>query len=367
MRIKSYFANAVDAAIRQAQEELGSDAMLIESRAAPPEMRRVGRFEVVFGVLESGREEDKKPKASPPASGREDLAAELKLLRSQITELRKMMQPTPQPAPAEIEMEKVRAELIAADLDPVVAGKLLAAAESLWETSTRKDSLRHIVGDYVLRSIQTVDDLNCGSTRGNVVALVGPPGAGKTTVLAKIAVQHCLAKRRSVRIISVDTERVGGHELLRAYSSVLGIGFTAANSLSDLQDALSDGPDKNCVLIDTPGFSPAEMAPARELATVLGRVAEREVHLVLPASMKRADAAAYSDHYMLFKPGRLLFTKLDEATSMGSVLSESLRLGLPLSFFSTGQGVPEDLKNADPEVLLERLFPASAAPAASAA
>jgi flagellar biosynthesis protein FlhF len=122
-----------------------------------------------------------------------------------------------------------------------------------------------------------------------------------------------------------------------------------------------------CVLIDTQGFAPGDTAAARDLATVLGRIAGPEVHLVLPASMKRCDAAAYSDHFAPFKPTRLLFTKLDETSSVGSMLSETLRLGIPLSFFSIGQGVPEDLENADPCVLIDRLFLSNPATAASAA
>ena len=368
MKVKSYFANTVDAAIRLAQEDIGSEAMLIESRAASPEMRSAGRFEVVFGVLESGRDEVK-PKPAPVTSGREDLAEELKMLRSQISELRKMLQPSPQPAPGNIVIEKLRNELIDADLDPLIAAGLVDAVEIAAGPGggSRKESLHHALGECLRNRIQTAHDLNCPASQGNVITFVGPPGAGKTTALAKIAVQHCLAKRRSVRIVSVDTERIGGHELLRAYSNVLGIGFVAANSLSRLQEALNEGPEKTCVLIDTQGFAAADTAAARELATVLARIAGPEVHLVLPASMKRCDAAAYSDYFGLFKPTRLLFTKLDETASVGSMLSETLRLGIPLSFFSMGQGVPEDLENADPQALIERLFQANAATAASAA
>ena len=357
MTIKSYFANAVEAAIRQAHAELGPEAMLIESRAAAPEMRREGRFEVVFGVLENAQEEPK-PKKRLRRPG-----ARISRLRSRCCAARSMSLArccsqlhSPPPLPSRI--EKVRNELIASDLDPFVAGGLIDAAEAIWlnpASGARKPDLREVVEDCVRGKIQTATDLNCASGRGNIVAFVGPPGAGKTTALAKVAVQHCLAKRRSVRIVSVDTERVGGHELLRAYSSVLGIGFAAANSLSSFQEALDQGPEKTCVLIDTPGFARAEMAAARELATVLGRIPGREVHLVLPASMKRADASEYSDSLALFKPGRLLFTKLDETLSVGSMLSETLRLAIPLSFFSIGQAVPEDLEIADPEPHLENV------------
>lgn len=368
MKIKSYFANSVDAAIRQAHNELGPEAILIESRAPSPDKRHLGRFEVVLGLAESGREE-MKAKESAAAAGRDDLAAELKMLRGQITDLRRMLQP----APAPVDVDKTLQELIAADIDPAIAETLVEAAELVWQAALAPSSggapksLQQIVLENLRSRMQTAHDVNASAPRGNVTVFVGPPGVGKTTALAKVAVHHCLGKRRSVRMISIDTDRVGGHELLRAYSNVLGIGFIAANSLHDFQDALVHSQEKMCVLIDTPGFGPADMGSARDLAAVLDSVTGCQVHLVLPASMKRADATEYTNQFAIFKPSRLLFTKFDETASVGSVLSETIRLALPLSFFSMGQGVPEDLENADPEVLIGRLFPATAAPAASAA
>ena len=370
MKIKSYFANSVEAAIKQAHEELGSDAMLIESRAPSADMRRLGRFEVVIGVPDGGREQSRaQPFAAPPA--REELASELKMLRGQINDLRKMLQPSP----VSPEVEQVQQELIAADIDATIAENFIQSAEVIWQdaippsasSTVRKECLRQIVRECVRTRVQAANDLNGSAGKGNVVTFVGPPGAGKSTAIAKIAVQHCLAKRRSVRIVSVDADRVGSHELLRTYCNLMGIGFIAASSLADIQDALDQSQEKNFVLIDTPGFAPADMDAAHDLAAFLGRLGGREVHLVLPASMKRADLAEYSRHFEMFKPSRLLFTKLDETASVGSVLTESLRLGIPLSFFSMGQSVPEDLENADPEVLIGRLFPPAAASAANAA
>lgn len=370
MKIKSYFANTLEAAIRQAREELGSEAMLIESRTPSAEMRRLGRLEVVIGIPDNIREQPKSVlPPPPPQSGREDLAAELKMLRGQINDLRKMMQPCPV-AP---EIEDAKKELIGMDMDPAIVDALVQDAEVIWQDrvasypGARMQCLQDIVKDAIRNRVQCVPEINCATIRGNVSVFVGPPGAGKTTALVKLAVQQCLAKRRSVRMISVDPDRVGGHELLRAYSNFLGIGFAAANSFSDLQDALDQSQEKMCVLIDTPGYGASDMDAAHDLATVLERVKKREVHLVLPASMKRADVTEYADRYTMFKPSRLLFTKLDETASAGSILSEALRLGLPLSFFTTGQSVPEDIENGDCEMLIRRLFPANLTAAANAA
>jgi flagellar biosynthesis protein FlhF len=374
MRIKSYFANSVQAAIRQAREELGSDAVLIESHAAPEESRRLGEFEVVCGIVDAAARPNKAKRAqNTPAQ--DDLAAELKMLRAQMDDLRGMLQPAGAAAPP-TDVDEIREELIAADLDPDLAGALVDMANAVRRSAgpqrnaapvTGKDALRRIVEASILGRLQGGAPPASIAKQRNAVVFVGPPGAGKTTSLAKIAVWRCLAERRSMRIISVDGERVGSHERLRALAGIMGMGFTAANSIAELNDALRDNRGKDCVLIDTPGFSKAEEDAARELASALKRAEPSEVHLVLPACAKRADLAAMSDRFAVFHPTRLLFTRLDETTSVGAVVSEALRLEKPLSFFAAGQAIPDDLEEANPEMLVRRMFAADSAAAVNAA
>src|SRR5258708_39416963 len=48
MRLKSYFAGTVESAICLARQEMGEDAMLVNSRRTLPETRHLGAYEVVF-------------------------------------------------------------------------------------------------------------------------------------------------------------------------------------------------------------------------------------------------------------------------------------------------------------------------------
>src|SRR5579884_3610972 len=168
MKTKSYFADSVEAAIRQAHEELGADAMLVESRTASADMRRLGRFEVVVGVPDSGPEISRLRNAAPAVSPREELSTELKMLRNQISDLRKMLQPTPV-AP---ELNEVQQEMVASDLDPAIAETLIQEAEVIWQdrvptisgSAARKESLRQIVKECIRARIRVQPELN----RGNV-------------------------------------------------------------------------------------------------------------------------------------------------------------------------------------------------------
>jgi flagellar biosynthesis protein FlhF len=55
----------------------------------------------------------------------------------------------------------------------------------------------------------------------------------------------------------------------------------------------------------------------------------------------------------VFHPSRLLVTKLDETDTFGSVFSEAARAGLALSFFANGTAIPEDIRPAATQDLLD--------------
>ncbi len=119
--------------------------------------------------------------------------------------------------------------------------------------------------------------------------------------------------------------------------------------------------------MDTPGYSPAELDSVREIASCFDRLANKQVHLVLPASMKRADLSRSVRDYALFQPDYLLFTRLDETESMGAILSAALEADKPLSFFTNGQNIPEDIEPAHARPLLASVFRPEFSEAVSAA
>src|SRR5271163_3875862 len=50
LRVKSYFAPSVDAAIAQARQELGDEALLLNTRKLSKDAGQAGGYEVVFGL-----------------------------------------------------------------------------------------------------------------------------------------------------------------------------------------------------------------------------------------------------------------------------------------------------------------------------
>jgi flagellar biosynthesis protein FlhF len=220
------------------------------------------------------------------------------------------------------------------ELDPAVAEQVAAGAQ--------------------LSQLFSVDPQlgRAGATRA-VVALVGPPGAGKTTTLIKLAARYGLAARRRVQILSADVQRIAAADQLRTMASILGIGCDIAETPPALAQMLGEYHPSQLVLIDTPGFSFREMEDARELAAVLASCPEVDTHLVLPASLRPADLRRVSTHFEMFQPLKLLFTRVDESSRFGALVSESARLQRPISFLGTGQEIPGDLEEAGVDRLAE--------------
>ena len=355
MKIKSYFADSVEEAIQEARQELGPEAMLITSRRSSAENRELGAYEVVFGL--SGGANGQVTRQRPTTAKTADLAGELQNLRAQLEEIKSALQGPRGADSGSAEADALFDELVAHDMARGTAREIVSSAARLRDQLSLGQASPHPLRAYASELISKKLRFPLGFAKSapadgaEFVVFAGPPGAGKTTTLVKIAVRECLAKRQPVRILSLDPNRVAAHERLRSLAAIIGVPFTALNSVQEFlsatsSDASGDSRNKGFVLVDTPGYSTAEMDGAAEMARCLERLPHKQVHLVLPVSMKRADLARIIGEYAVFQPDFLLFTKLDETRSLGAALSAALEADKPLSFFCGGQSIPEDLEPA---------------------
>lgn len=381
MRIKSYYSRTVEEAMAAASQELGPDAMLVRTRSAPPETRHLGEYEVVFAVdAPAGGTDGSQaeaaaavvPIASRPTGDR--LSSEVAELKKELEGMRRVLTRSayaPRDWPGSSpEAANVYAALAAAEVSADLARDIVQTAAAR-VAGTRAPAGRHGPGDSAglesavageMQSRFTAEPvLGRGEATPRVVALVGPPGSGKTTTLVKLAVNFGLAARRPVMLVSVDTYRVAAADQLRSYAAILGVACQVLETVGALAQTLEENRGKELILIDTPGLGAGEADAFPELARFLATRGEVDTHLVLPASMKTADLSRAADSFAAFHPHRLLFTRMDETTSFGPVLSEAARLGRALSFFGTGQRVPEDLEPAGRARLVELILGAGGA------
>ena len=233
MKIKSYFADSVEQAIQDARQELGAEAMLITSRRSSPETRSLGAYEVVFGLhagLNSpGNSPGARPRSlAPTADLSRDLSSELQNLRTQLQEIKSTLQGSRGSEFESTEADTLLDELVSNDLARPIAQEIVSAAVRLRDQISRDQpapstALRSYAAELISKRLQFAMPPLTASQKpaadaAPIAAFVGPPGAGKTTTLIKIAIRECLAQRQSVRILSVDPCRVAAHEKLRSFS-----------------------------------------------------------------------------------------------------------------------------------------------------
>ena len=403
MRMKSYFANSVQVAMEQARRELGPDATLVTSQSAGPEARHLGEYEVVFAteLPETGAADVRgNNRAAPsPATTQIPLPAALDSVLAEIRDLRKLFQSRrqasvrcagqPQWISGSPELEEVYGELLNAEVDPDLAQQLLAAVQnrlcpaegpahcepapaprqgfkvelSRKRQAVEPSAVRAALAVEIQASFRVDAELGIPGNGPRMVALVGPPGAGKTATIAKLAVKYGLSTKKPSLLISIDTLRVAASEQLRWYASILGIQFQVVETNLALAQTLEEHQGKALILIDTPGFTASELDAGCDAAEFLAGRNDIQKHLVLPASMRFTDLARISSAYDVFRPSRLIFTRMDETGTFGPLLCEAVGSGRPISFLTTGQRVPEDLELADQTSLTNLLLPSSGKPA----
>jgi flagellar biosynthesis protein FlhF len=386
MKIKSYFANTVEEAMGMARQELGSDAMLVNSRKASLDARHLGAYEVVF-VTDMPVGEAEFPTVAQVEAGNaarhapdDRLAQQMVDLKKELEGMRRTITRSALAAPSWLEASHDGSDaymtLTEGEVPAELAQEIVQAAEARIagvplpkKGPARADKIvfrRALVEELESRfTVQPV--LGRGEPRPHIVALVGPPGSGKTTCLVKLAVNYGLAARRPILLLSMDTYRVAAAEQLRAYAAILGVGFQVLETVAALAQAIEENRGKELIFIDTPGLGLGETADYSRLAQFLSTRTDIDTQLVVSSSMKSADLSRVVDGFEVFRPQRLIFTKLDETGSFGPILNEAVRTGKPLSFFTGGQRIPEDLEAATKNRLTELILGGTSGLARSAA
>jgi flagellar biosynthesis protein FlhF len=301
----------------------------------------------------------------PPPPERTSEVYSLQKLGAELEELRRMFERqqagrTPLVLPSRELLSDTRLAALYRRLndnsvEPTLASELLASLQQAAAAGADGRRLGALLAEEIRKRFTTESELGRPGAAVAIAALVGPSGAGKTTAVAKLAFRCGLLRRRRVRLLSVDPLRMGAVESLQAYAELMNLPFEIVDDLDRLGATLraaGEGGGQELLLLDTPGYGRREWERAQRLAAVLNECGAVEVHLVLDLRTKSDDLRRTVEHFRLFRPAKLLFTRLDETTTFGTMLNETVRTGLPVSFVSVGQRVPEDIVPAgEPELL----------------
>jgi flagellar biosynthesis protein FlhF len=175
-------------------------------------------------------------------------------------------------------------------------------------------------------------------------AIIGPTGVGKTTTIAKIAARFVLRHGvDQLGLVTTDGFRIGARDQLMTFARILGTPMHVANDAKSMRSVLAGLGGKRLILIDTAGMSQRDARLAQQFAALRNSGGSLKTVLALSAA---GDLGCLRDALQVFRaaaPVGLIATKIDEAVSLGPILSLLLEARLPLAYLCDGQRVPEDL------------------------
>ncbi len=412
MRIRKFVAHTLKEATEQMKQELGPDAIVISNRkvtrggpfnflgreafevtgaiddavpatvstyrrksaASPPFERHLEESRSALNdqtalaslrtLAEHFGDRSTEDQRQNPASRRRTEPTEMVELRSDMEDVKGTLKAivdhlkyTRMPALPDA-LQKAYGRLVQHDVDEHLAADIIQAvySHSPHEQMSNKQYLEEQLLAAIAGIIPTAGNEKSRRKKTRVVALVGPTGVGKTTTIAKLAAINKLLSGLDVGLISADTYRIGAIEQLRTFAGIADIPMEVVYKPVEMSAALRKFRTKDIVFVDTVGRSQRSKKELCDLAKFVSAAEPDETHLVLNASTNVKTCEEIIDQFKVVKPNRLIFSKLDEAATYGPMLSIIHRHHLPLSYVTTGQAVPDDIRRVEASQLAAMVY-----------
>ncbi len=191
-----------------------------------------------------------------------------------------------------------------------------------------------------------------------IVFFIGPTGVGKTTTVAKIASKLKLEEKKRVALLTTDTYRIAATEQLHTYAEILDVPFRVIYTPEELNQAKEEWKDYDIILADTAGHSPSNQEQHDDLKHFIDSVedTEKDLYLVVSITTKYRDLLKIVDSYKDLKDVKIIFTKLDETTTIGNILNLRMYTNAKLSYVTSGQNVPDDISLLDAQKIVRKLL-----------
>ncbi len=374
MNIKRYIGKTTHEAMARVKKDLGSDAVILHTRKIKQKGIKGWFSKPLIEVMAAveKKEEPVMPKALQDAllnsvkQAESDSAYQREIgeLKAQVSDLTQLVegvvktmaekQATDQTATEETaekvtEVEqsviaKLRSENVnQAVLDEITKRVSALLGEDVVDEAAYAEQVKLIVRDMIgiAYNIENIEN------RRQIYYFVGPTGVGKTTTLAKIAAKLSLVDGKKVALITADTYRIAAVDQLRTYSEILSIPLDVVYEVADLVKVLEKKQDYDYVLIDTAGRNHKLEEAHRDLKDFIDETSKAQVFLVMSLTSSTRDIESILNSYSFLKDYKLIFTKIDEAETLGNLLNAKYISNKPIAYITNGQSVPDDIVIAD--------------------
>jgi flagellar biosynthesis protein FlhF len=208
-------------------------------------------------------------------------------------------------------------------------------------------NLKELSLRQLMQEVEVVDPWKIPTRGPRRWTFLGSTGVGKTTTIAKVAIQAAFVKKTRVGLISLDNVHLGGQDHLAAYARISGLPLVAAQSQDELAEALEKMANLDLILIDTPGRNPCDPGLPPDLRKLFGEWPGLEHHLVVSATTTEGNVADAFQGFNVLPLASCIVTKVDESRDIVGVFNQLYKRRVPLTYLATGQKVPEDLELAN--------------------
>lgn len=245
------------------------------------------------------------------------------------------------------------------EVKEIYANQVIEEADKVNKPNTPVDAVLATVYQKMILKLGKPEIITPAETNPKVVFFIGPTGVGKTTTIAKIASKFCLEEKKKIAMLTCDTYRIAAAEQLRTYASILEIPFEIVYTTEEMKEAAVRFKDFDYIFVDTAGHSyqnEEQREAVKSFIQSVDGVAESETYLVVSATTKYRDLEKIADSYSSVADYKLIFTKLDETNALGSLFNLRLHTGASLSYVTSGQNVPNDIEEFNPQKTVKNLL-----------
>tara|TARA_Y100001960_G_scaffold327401_1_gene413702 strand:+ start:3128 stop:4126 length:999 start_codon:yes stop_codon:yes gene_type:complete len=251
-------------------------------------------------------------------------------------------------APESVE-EKLLTHGVAGQTARKIANAIKALEGSGFET---EDALEMILGKLINFQIPSKV-----ISKNRPIVLIGSTGAGKTTTIAKLAVDKVKAKR-SVGLITMDNYKIGAKEQIQIFADALQVESKVAKNPEDLEKEVArfQKQQKDYIIIDSAGLNPFAKDRMGHLKDMLNALDNPYVLLVLPANLNMQELANMPTAFKNLEVSGVMFTKMDETHYLGGVVNAAIESQLEVCFATDGQQIPQDILELDAKSIARKLL-----------
>ncbi|RKD27768.1 flagellar biosynthesis protein FlhF [Caminicella sporogenes DSM 14501] len=362
MKVKRYIAKDIQEAMIKIKSELGRDAIILHTRKIrKPGIRGFLQKPLieVIAAVDSSKDFSRNKSSYIDRNTKSNMITnynQIQNLNSQINTLKDMINTvidkinfTQNSSSSDI-LKKYENILIENNVSKPVTEKILSIVSRQISISDKNEqSIRKAIKLIIKDILGTPYEIDSKNSEQKIIFFVGPTGVGKTTTLAKLASKFTLINEKSVALITADTYRIAAVEQIKTYSEILDIPLTVIYEPKELKQAIDNYSNKDFILIDTAGRNHKDKKLIEELEKLITFVKSPEVFLLISLTTTYNDVKSIINSYNFLNDYKLVFTKFDEASLFGNVLNAKILTSKPISYITTGQGVPDDIEVANTE------------------